>query len=63
MVVPTETAEWIEGYAGHQMVLKSIEPPTGKAGQGWRLLLLVHASMALMMLGWLAHMFLFQAFI
>lgn len=63
MVVPTETAEWIKGYAGHQMVLKSIEPPSGKAGQGWRLLLLVHASMALMMLGWLAHMFLFQAFI
>ncbi len=59
IVVPTETATWIKGFSGNKMLLRSDEPPTGKSGQGWRLFVLVHACMGLLMMGWLAQVYMF----
>ena len=53
MVVPSEQAEWIKGFAGRKLALHAESPPAGKSGQGWRTLLIAHAGLALVMLTWL----------
>ena len=50
MVVGAEQAEWIRRHSGHKMTLHSVTPPQGKAGQGWRALILVHLGAVLVML-------------
>ena len=47
MVVPAEQAEWIRSFADHKLVLHRKPPPEGKAGQGWRALVLTHAGLSL----------------
>ena len=54
MVMPAEQAEWIGSFAGHRMILNEACPPKGKAGRGWHAVALVHASISLIMIAWLA---------
>ena len=59
MVVPTETAQWIQGFSRRKMALHDVSPPTGEAGQGWRSLMLVQSGVAAFMVGGLACYLLF----
>lgn len=52
MVVPADQAQWIRKYAGHQMVLRDVDPPLGKAGRGWHAFSVVHACIGLVMIVW-----------
>ena len=54
LVMPSEQAEWIAGFAGHRMLLRETPPPQGKAGQGWRAFALIHAGIGLGMVAWLS---------
>lgn len=58
LVVPAEQAEWIQSFAGQAMTLREVTPPNGKAGRGWHVFALVHAGMSIVMLAWLAGVYL-----
>lgn len=60
MIVSAEQAEWLRAVAGHGIKLHAVEPPDGKAGQGWRAFALVHAGISLVMIAWLSVVWLSQ---
>lgn len=58
MILPTEDAEWIRSYAGHEMTLRDVSPPQGGAGRGWRAVTVAYMFVSLAIVGWLAARFL-----